>query len=308
MIKVGTTTITEIKKTDLQYEDKTVYCVKQSDIQSSTGTDLLYADLNNNNGNSKWYTTGQYSDKQYFASDVSKYGAIYSNSTNQTLADIGSVMFRLEITNSNWTELGETDYLRFYPAGYFVRLGTIGNEFAIIQVKKYISGNNKFISILFGTSGTSLVTYQIKDEYFDNNHIWLYVYASILVNPKPTTNIPEFSFCVCSGLKQRIAPLTWSLIYPKVNDNTLINSSIVWDNTTNKYGMRIQYETGIQNTAFSISALFNSRDASYYKDGFVLKYGYGGTTEDITMALINPYTNGTADEIPDLNYFNIPTS
>ena len=302
MIKVGTTTITEIKKTDLNTSDKHLYIVTQSDAESSVGTDLLYADLNNNNGNSTWYTTGEYSDKQYFQTSLSKYGAVYSGSN---LADVGSIMFRLKISNANW-DAGEEDRLGFYPAGYNVRLGTYGGEFAILKVKKHTENLQKCISIMLdGGSATTLITYQVNDNDFQDDTVILYVYVSILTNPKPTTNIPEFSFCICSSLKKRTTPLSWSLIYPTTNHQTLVTSSIIGDTLRNEYGVRMQYTSGIQNTYFALSTLFNSRDSSYYPEsGFTLQYGVRGVTESIPMKHINPY-DGDAVQIPDLNDFNI---
>ena len=301
MIKVGTTTITEIKKTDLQYEDKTVYCVKQSDIQSSTGTDLVYADLNNapvKNGTvTSMSTTG-------FTKCATQGYSFYRKGVHSnSVTTVGSAMIRLQLNNTDFVDSSNAR-LHIIGAGTNpLNLRFDKNAGADTIAELFISvgmdGSNGFCKIYINSisSNNLLKTYTIPSSTLSTSGNILSIGVTISTNIN-TANIPEFNLCVYSKLKVTTsAESEWQLVLPSTSRKTqIIASQIHSDGALHSTDGFYYYfdNNGFDESKISLSAKYNNKSTTYDNDNTII---VSSNNDVIAMS------QDTSDVFPSLSDF-----
>ena len=301
MIKVNETTITEIQKTDLQYEDKTVYCIRQSSTASSTGTDLLYADLNNMpvvNNKVVSMSTNDFTKCRTYGYSFYRKGT-YSNS----VTTVGSSMVRIRLSDADFVSSSSA---RLHIIGAGIDPITLGfdksatsDTIAELFISVGMDGSNGFCKIYINSisSDNLLKSYTIPSSALsaDGNILYLGMTISTNIN---TTNIPEFNLCVYSKLKvATYAEPAWQQALPSTSHKIPVIASQIHSDEAlhSRDGFYCYFDNDkFDESAVSLSAKYNNKSVIYNNDNTVII-----TSQNDVIAM----SQDTSDVFPSLSDF-----
>lgn len=301
MIKVNGVTITELCKTDLQYEDKTVYCVKNSNVDSSIDTDLLYADLNNSPVVKNKVTSMSTNDltkcRTYGYSFYRKH--TYSNSATT----VGSAMIRMQLNSADFVDSSNAR-LHIIGAGINpinLRFNKAADTDTIAQlfISVGMNGSNGFCKIYINSISDNnlLKSYTIPAHALSTSGNILSIGVTISTNIN-TENIPEFNLCVYSKLKiTTSAEPAWQLVLPSASHKTpVIASQIHSDGALHSTDGFYCYfdKTDFDESQISLSAKYNNKSATYNNDNTII---ISSNNDVIAMG------QDTSDVFPPLSNF-----